>query len=328
MTITPNTTNDRWPIARLLSWTTDYFEKQSVDDPRLAAEVLLAHAVECKRIDLYARFEVEPAADQTTKFRALVKRAASHEPIAYLVGEKEFFSLTFYVTSDVLIPRGETETLVEQVVDYCRAHKVEAETAGDARPTETDQSAETDERTGLTNPSILDIGTGSGCIPIAILSQLKKATAVATDISPGALDIARKNAERHEVSDRITFIEADRLAIPADAVPEGGFDIILSNPPYVSESEMETLASNVRDYEPHAALTDHSDGLSFYKTIAADAPGILRPGGIVFVEIGDGQEQPVRDTMTQGNQWQHRGTWRDSVTGNPRVMAFALNRGD
>ncbi len=298
MTTTPNTTKNPWTIAKLLNWTTDYFEKQNVDDPRLSTEVLLAHSLECNRIDLYARFEVQPTDQQTTKFRALIKRAANHEPIAYLVGEKEFFSLAFHVTSDVLIPRGETETLVERAIEHCTTQDIK-------------------------NPTILDMGTGTACIPIAILSNLKDATAVASDISPAALDIAKQNADRHNLTDRLTFIEADRLNLPADTIPEGGFDIILSNPPYVPLDEMKSLDKNVRDHEPHTALTDRADGLSFYKTIAENAAKILKPNGLILVEIADGQEQHVRDTMTKSNHWKHAGTWRDNVTSNPRVLAFS-----
>jgi release factor glutamine methyltransferase len=174
----------------------------------------------------------------------------------------------------------------------------------------------------LTNPVILDVGTGSGCIAIAILSQLTGATAVAADISPQALAVAKKNAVRHGLSDRITFLEADRLGLPAGAIPENGFDIIASNPPYVPTGEIETLGPNVKDYEPHEALTDGGDGLSFYETIATEAPNILGPDGIVLVEIADGQEQAVRDTFTRAKKWAHAGTWKDAVTNRERVVAF------
>lgn len=330
MTTAPNTTDRPWTIGRLLSWTADYFDQQGVDDSRLSAEVLLAHVLACSRIDLYTRFNVTPDEETTQRFRRLVKRAADHEPIAYLVGQKEFFSLPFYVTPDVLIPRGETETLVECVIDYCRAHDAR-DTASTPRPAPTgsagDSRAVDRDRSGaLGFPTILDVGTGSGCIAIAILTQIEDATAVATDVSSAALAVAKRNAERHDVLARITFVEANRLTFSAGAIPDGRFDVLVSNPPYVSARDVPDLDSTVRDYEPHTALTDGHDGLSFYKTIARDASGILRPGGIVFVEIGDGQERAVRDTMTAGGVWEHRGSYRDAITEKPRVLSF-ISRG-
>src|SRR3990172_8828927 len=153
-----------WSIGRLLSWTSDYFGRLQVVDARLASEVLLAHAAQCRRIDLYARFDSILEPERVECFRGWVRRASAHEPIAYLVGQKEFFSLSFKVTPDVLIPRAETETLVECVLDHC-------------------------DKAGLAQPRLLDLGTGSGCLAIAALTHLPEATAVATDVSPAALDV-------------------------------------------------------------------------------------------------------------------------------------------
>jgi len=294
-----NVEHTPWTVGRLLSWTTDYFVRSQVPDARLACEVLLAHAAGCRRIDLYARFDKVLEGTSLERFREWVRRAAAHEPIAYLVGEKEFFSLPFRVTPDVLIPRPETETLVECVIDHCRA-------------------------AGLTLPRVLDLGTGSGCIAIAVLVQLRGAVAVATDDSGAALDVARFNAERHGVSERLTLLEADRLALPKEAVPDGGWDVLVCNPPYVAASAMDTLAPTVRDFEPQAALTDGHDGLSFYRTMAANAARLLRPSGVVMVEVGDGQATAVIDIMATSRGWLHQGIWKDRVMAKERVLAFGL----
>lgn len=290
-----------WTIGRLLSWTKDYFVRHQVVDARLASEVLLAHAAQCRRIDLYARFDSILEPERVECFRGWVRRASAQEPIAYLVGQKEFFSLSFKVTPEVLIPRAETETLVECVLDYCG-------------------------KAGLTHPRLLDLGTGTGCLAIAALMHLPAGSAVATDVSTAALEIARLNAARHGVSDRLTFVEANRLALPDAIVPEDGFDILMCNPPYIPASAIAGLDAAVRDYEPSLALTDGADGLSFYRTIAADGPPLLAPEAMIFVEIGDGQAQAVVEAMTDLGNLEHRQTRKDRVVGQERVLAFAIGR--
>jgi len=293
----PNTNAAPWTIGRLLSWTGDYLARQAVDEPRLSAEVLLAHALDCRRIDLYARFEKEPEPDHVTEFRALVKRAAEHEPVAYLVGEKEFFSLSFTVTPDVLIPRPETETLVEVVVDRCQARSI-------------------------ATPRIFDLGTGSGCIIVALLTQLPEATAIASDLFAPALEIAHQNAERHGVAERVTFVEADRFAIPEELAEAGTFDLVVSNPPYVAETDMETLAANVRDYEPRTALTDGADGLSFFRALGDEGAKLLKPDGALIVEVAAGQARHAIETVTQSSRLIHSKTVKDRVLGHDRVIVF------
>lgn len=293
--------SETWTIGRLLSWTSDYLGRHQVVDARLASEVLLAHAAQCRRIDLYTRFDSILEPQRVECFRGWVQRASAHEPIAYLVGEKEFFSLAFKVTPDVLIPRAETETLVESTLDYCR-------------------------KAGLDRQRLLDVGTGTGCLAIAALAHLPAATAVATDVSPAALAVAQFNADRHGVSDRLTFVEADRLALPAEVVPQGGFDILMCNPPYIPASAMPGLEANVRDHEPSLALTDGADGLSFYRSIAADGPPLLAPDAMVFVEVGDGAAEAVREIMTAAGCLEHRQTRKDRVVGQERVLAFSIKR--
>ena len=227
----------------------------------------------------------------------MVKQAAAHEPIAYLVGEKEFFSLSFKVTRDVLIPRPETETLVERVIDYCK-------------------------KAGPVEPRLIDLGTGCGCIAVAVLTQVRGSRAVATDVSSAALEVAKENAARHGVADRFTPVEADRLALPAGVVPEGGFDVLVSNPPYVAAATLRELEAGVRAYEPAVALTDGGDGLSFYRSIAADAPGLLAREGVVFIEVGDGQARAARELVERTGALVQRGSWKDQVVGRERVLMF------
>lgn len=287
----------------MLTWTSKYLEQGGVDEPRLSAELLLSHALACAKIDLYARFDRVPDEAQRARLRELVRRAARHEPIAHLIGCKEFYSLTFEVTPDVLIPRPETETLVERAIAFCR-------------------SLDTDPAT------FLDLGTGSGCVAIAVLSQVPGARAVATDVSEAALDVARRNARTHAVLDRLTLVKADRLGLPADCVPEGGFDAIVSNPPYVADDELTSLPEDVREYEPRVALSAGRDGLTFYRTLHDSGPGVLKPGGSVLVEIGAGMGQAVREVMEAGDTFQHAGTWRDPGDPHDRVMQFTLCGGD
>ncbi len=298
MTADQATNQADWTISRLLSWTAEYLERVGVDDARLSAEVLLAHAAACRRIDLYARFDQGMGAEATAKFRELVKRAAGHEPIAYLVGQKEFFSLPFTVTSDVLIPRSETELLVECVIDHCV-------------------------KRGLTEPKLLDLGTGSGCIAIAVATQNVGARVVATDVSPAALEVARGNAERHEVADRVTLVEADGLSLPGESVPDGGFDVLMSNPPYIAVDEVAGLDANVRDHEPRVALTDGGDGLSFYRMLAEGGRAVLADGGVVVVEVADGLAEPARRVFEEAGGFEHDGTWKDRVVGRERVLMFS-----
>jgi len=289
-----------WTIGRLLTWTTDYLARNRVDEPRLCSEVLLAHACHCRRIDLYARFDQPIEPEALDNFRLLIKRAAAQEPIAYLVGEREFFSLPFVVTPAVLIPRPETETLVEVAIDHCS-------------------------RAGLVEPRILEIGTGSGCIAVALAKNVAGATIVATDISSEAIGVARQNAQRHAVQDRVCLMEADRFALPAEIVANDGFDLLVSNPPYVALDGMAGLAPMVRDFEPRVALTDEGDGLSFYRDIAENAGRVLKPDGRIIVEVGDGQAELVLAEVEKIGALRHERTVRDRVVRRDRVLVFSLD---
>lgn len=282
-----------WTVGRLLAWTTEHFKKHGVDEPRLAAEILLAHAMGCPRIALYTRFEEQPVPAQLDIFREHVKKAAQHAPIAYLVGTKEFFSLSFKVTPAVLIPRPETELLCEQVIDAYRS-----EVAAELK--------------------FLDLGTGSGCIAVTLLKYLPQAQVVATDVSAKALEVAKENAAKHNVAERATFLLADRLG--PDVEEAGPFDALVSNPPYIGAEEMGSLPRDVREYEPAGALTDGADGLSFYRMFAERGGSMLKPGGSVFVEVADGQAEAVRALFAQAGGWEHVATWKDNVGPHERVI--------
>ena len=248
--------DDVWTVGRLLTWTTDWLGARGSDAPRLDAEVLLAHVRGCPRIALYTAFDTPVADAERARFRELVKRRGEGEPVAYLVGSREFFSLAFGVTKDVLIPRPETEGLVVRSLDLVKSAAA---------------------------PRIADVGTGSGAIAVTLAKQLPRATLVATDIAPAALAVAQANAERHGVAERITFVECDLLADPQAAGP---WDVIVSNPPYVREDEYPALPRDVRDHEPKTALVAGPTGVEIVTRLAAEAAERLAPGGWRLVEIG------------------------------------------
>lgn len=245
-----------WTVGRLLTWTTDWLASRGSESPRLDAEVLLAHVRGCPRIALYTAFDTPVADAERSRFRELVKRRGEGEPVAYLVGSKEFFSLPFAVNKGVLVPRPETEGLVVRTLDLCKA---------------------------LTAPRIIDVGTGSGAIAVTLAKHLPHAVVVATDISPEALAVARDNAARHGVAERIRFVECDLMAAAEAAGP---WNVIVSNPPYVREDEFESLPRDVRLHEPRTALVSGPTGVEVVARLAAAAAESLAPGGWLLVEIG------------------------------------------
>ena len=247
---------DPWTIGRLLAWTTDWLTARGSDSPRLDAEVLLAHVRSCPRIALYTAFDTPVSDAERARFRELVKRRGEGEPVAYLVGSREFFSLPFAVSPAVLVPRPETEGLVIRVLDLCRAAE---------------------------SPRIIDVGTGSGAIAVTLAKHLPRARLMATDLVPAALEMARANARTHGVADRIEFVESDLLDDPRTAGP---WDIIVSNPPYVREDEFESLPRDVRLHEPRSALVAGPTGVEFVERLAVAAAGALQPGGWLVVEVG------------------------------------------
>jgi release factor glutamine methyltransferase len=258
------TDGDVWTVGRLLQWTTDFLKQKNADSPRLDAEVLLAHALARPRIMLYASFGEAVPEEARGKFRDLVKRRGSGTPVAYLLGEKEFFSLPFEVTSATLIPRPETEAIVVLAAEAIAAMRKSGQIADGA------------------TVRVADVGTGSGCLAVTIAKQLPEATVTAIDISPDALAVAKRNGERHGVTDRVTFVEGDLLA-PTQGEP--AFDVIVSNPPYVSEAEYKTLAREVREQEPRTALVGGPTGVETIARLVPQACERLAPGGRVMIEL-------------------------------------------
>jgi release factor glutamine methyltransferase len=288
------TPEEPWTIGRLLTWTVEYLTKHGAENPRLDAEVLLAEARGCRRIDLYAAFG-EPASEEVrTAFRELVRRRAAGTPVAYLVGHREFYSLEFEVTPDVLIPRPETEHLVVALLDHVKSRGAGGRGLGAGENAE-HKSAPSPQN--LAPLSIADVGTGSGILAVCAAKYVPNAYVTAIDISTAALAVAKRNAERHGVAERIEFLESNLFAnVPADRQ----FDYIVSNPPYVSTAEMAELPKDVRDHEPHMALDAGERGIDVIAPLIRQAATRLKPGGALLIEISPmiaaEVEQLIRDT--------------------------------
>ncbi len=248
-----------WTVGRLLSWTIDYLSKHGAENARLDAEVLLAHARGCRRIDLYTSFGESANEETRTAYRELVRRRAGGEPVAYLVGHREFYSMDFEVNPDVLIPRPETELLVVSLLDF-----VKQRSPGDGAI------------------EIADVGTGSGVIAICAAKYVPTARVTAIDISPAALAVARRNAEKHNVADRVAFVESNLFSAEDT---DRQYDYIVSNPPYVSTAEMAQLAPDVRDHEPELALCAGEGGTDVINPLIQEAAKRLRPKGALLIEI-------------------------------------------
>jgi release factor glutamine methyltransferase len=264
-------TNEPWTIQKLLGWVTEYFTGKGIDSPRLSAEWLLCYVLGVKRIELYTQFNKVVGPEQLSQLHELVKRAGAHEPIAYITGKKEFYSLEFEITKDCLIPRPETELLVERAIEFLRT------------------------RTG--EQDVSDLCTGSGCIAIAIARNFASCRIVATDISDAALAVAEKNVAKHGLMNRIKLLQGDLFEPIISGLGPAKFDLIVSNPPYVSEPEYDKLAPNVKNFEPKSALTAGQDGLDIIKRIIADANQHLKPAGTLMFEIGNEQGLAVRNLL-------------------------------
>lgn len=280
---------DEWTVKRILDWTTEHLKKHGSESARLDAEILLAHARGCKRIELYTRYDEPLSEKQRAMMRDLVRRRANAEPVAYLVGYKEFFSLPFKVTPDVLIPRPETETLVLEAAEIAKSSPAE-------------------------RLSLLDLCTGSGCIAVAAAKATPKFDVTATDLSEAALAIARHNADANGVGVRVSFLQGDLFAaLPAEAT----FDLIVSNPPYVADAEYESLSPDIRLHEPSSALLAGPDGMQILHRISIDAPSRLTAGGHLLVELDPAQANPFADLL--------RASFRDvrivkDLSGRARVV--------
>jgi release factor glutamine methyltransferase len=285
--------SDEWTTGQLLTFTTDYLKQHGSESPRLDAEVLLAVARGCRRIDLYTAFD-QVADDATrTAFRELVQRRSQGAPVAYLVGKREFFSLSFRVTPDVLIPRPETELLVVRVIDLAKEIKPKQVAI-----------------------SIADVGTGSGIIAICAAKHLPQARATAIDSSPAALDVARQNAAEHGVAEQIEFVRSDLFAA---VDPRQQFDVIASNPPYVAEAEFDKLPPTVRSYEPRAALVAGPRGTEVIERLVPQAAQRLVPGGWLLLEVSPMIEPAVREIVANHGGFELSPTIKDAA-GHSRIV--------
>ena len=292
---------DPWTVLRLLEWTTDYFKKHGSSSPRLDAEVLLAEARGCSRIDLYTAFNSEPTPEVREAFREMVRRRGEGTPVAYLVGHKEFYSLRLRVNEATLIPRPETEHLVIEALD--RAKEL---TTPDA-----------------TEPfRIADIGTGSGAIAIAIAANLKNCRVTATDLSDAALEVARYNVEQHELTDRIELLEGD-LFEPIDI--ESKFDLICSNPPYVTDAEFASLDPEVREFEPKSALVAGPSGVEVIERLIAEGHPRLCERGWLLVELSPMIADASSERLDQHGGYEPA-TFVKDLAGHRRILV-ARKRG-
>lgn len=276
--------NERWTILTILQWTTGYFTDKGIASPRLEAELLLAATLDLDRVGLYVNFERPLDAEELAVLRERVRRRALREPLQYILGETEFWSLPFQVGPAVLVPRADTEILVEEAL---------ARLAGSAR--------------------VLDVGTGSGAIAIALAHEKPQIAVTALDCSEPALAVARGNAVRNGVAARIDFIDGDLAALPA-----GPFTMVVSNPPYIPSGDWSQLMPEVRDYEPQLALDGGADGLDAYRLLADQSEQVLTPGGWLLVEVGIGQAEEV-GTLFKAAGLTEVGV-RDDYGGVPRVV--------
>lgn len=258
-----------WTLLRMIQWSTDYLTSRGFENGRLLSERLLAHVLDLRRVDLYLQFDRPLTPEELARYKRLFLRLVAHEPLQYLLGETEFMSLLFAVGPGVLIPRPETELLVEKAL--ARAQVIAA-------------------REGAVH--IIDLGTGSGCIAVSLAQAVAEASLVAVDLSAEALRWAEQNSTTHNVSDRVELVQHDFRNPPLPAW-RGKFDLAVSNPPYIRNGDWQELAEEIRDHEPREALLGGEDGLDAYRSLAQVLPGLLKPDGEALIEFGDGMAAAV-----------------------------------
>lgn len=256
---------EKWTILKVLQWTAEYFSTKGFEQPRADAEVLLSHVLGMERIRLYLNYDRPLSPEELARFRSLIRRRAAFEPAQYIIGKQEFWSLPFEVTPSVLIPRPETEVLVEKALDLI----------------------------GRSPSLVLDLGTGSGAIAVALAHERPDVRVIAADKSYSALCVAKRNAARNGVSERISFVGMDLFTALR---PQSQFDLIVSNPPYISDAEFLDLAPEIANYEPHSALRGGGKrGLGLIRKILEQFHAYLKPNGSLLVEIGQGQAQILEE---------------------------------
>lgn len=277
--------SEAWTLLKLLRWTSGFFRDKGIDSPRLDAELLIAGVLGLDRVGIYLNYDRPLSAAELATIKPLVKRRGQREPLQYLLGHTEFWSLDFKVSPAVLIPRADTEILVEEAL-------VKAAATGD----------------------LLDIGTGSGVVALSFAHEKLSWRTTGLDISSAALEVATENAQRHALESRCRFLLGDLAQLPEQA-----FDLVVSNPPYISASEYRELMPEVREHEPVQALLAEEDGLACYRQITAQVEKILKPNGWLLVEIGYRQEQAVTELMAAAGLIDIH--CRQDYARNPRVVA-------
>ncbi|KPJ59433.1 MAG: hypothetical protein AMS15_06965 [Planctomycetes bacterium DG_23] len=268
-------TRHRWTILGLLNWSKDFFESKGIDSPRLTAELLLSFVLGLERIGLYAHYDRVLKPEELAKFKELIKRRVSHEPTQYITGKAQFFSLDFVVDRRVMIPRPETELLVEETLKLLE---------GEA--------------------TIVDLGTGPGNIAVALAKNAPGVHIFATDISKDALQVAQENARTHKVENSISFHAGNLFEAVKGLSLEGKVDIIVSNPPYVSEKEYARLPEELRDWEPKEALLASEEGLEFHRLIISGAGSFLKSGGWLLLEMGQGQAGKIEEIFAASGKFE------------------------
>ncbi|MCU0645460.1 MAG: peptide chain release factor N(5)-glutamine methyltransferase [bacterium] len=269
-----------YKLIEILQMSTDYLTKKGIENARLNAELLVGHVLKLSRVQLYLNFEKPVTAEELEQIRNLLKRRSNHEPLQYILEEAEFYSLKLKVNRSTLIPRPETEILVDTVIEQCKKNFAQEKTI-----------------------EILDIGTGSGNIAIAVAKNFANSRITAIDIQHEALTIARQNAEYHQLQDRINFIQQDIFDIKL-SFPEK-FDVIVSNPPYISREEFDSLHDDIKNFEPYIALDGGSDGLAFYHRLTNLAPSYLAQDGFIAVEFGANQPDQIKKIFANSAFFQY-----------------------
>lgn len=282
------TSEEPWTVKRILDWTVQFLKERGSPTPRLDAEILLAFARKCQRIQLYTQFDQPLTDEQRSIMRDLVKRRAAAEPVAYLVGHREFFSLDFDLKPGVFIPRPDTEILVLAALDVLK----------DKSSTE-----------------VLELCSGSGCVAVSIAKNHASARLTAVEISPQVIETTRRNVLKHQVEGRISVVQGDLFEpIPAEA----RFDLIVSNPPYVQQGEIAGLAADIRDHEPHLALDGGADGLDVIRRLVRESIHRLKPGGWLMFELSPEQAEAAMQLMNEAG-FEQVGVKND-LSGQGRVV--------
>jgi release factor glutamine methyltransferase len=288
---------ETWTILKLIQWTTQYFTGKGIAQPRADAEVLLSHVLGMERIQLYLKYDQPLQSVELAAYRSAVRRRAAQEPVQYIIGHQEFWSLDLEVSPSVLIPRPETEILVERALTLLKEK-------------------------GSTTPVILDVGTGSGAIAIALAHELPMLRIIAADVSSAALAVARRNATHHRVAERIHLVAMDLFSALSDN--QTHFDLIVSNPPYIANTELTELAPEIVDREPHTALLGGPQGLTIIRRILEDAWCFLKPGAPLLVEIGQGQAPALAEELAI-NPHYHGAQFIDDHAGIARILQVRQN---